>query len=91
MKVRVASSGEYVSLSRARWLVTARRARFLGTGELAILHGTAHAIPGAGGGTADETVVRWSAYSNVGLPNAARLSWLRGVRMNGAAMRSDER
>ncbi|MGH9541475.1 MAG: hypothetical protein ACRD2H_06300 [Terriglobales bacterium] len=55
------------------------------------MHGTAHAIPGAGGGTADETVVRWSAYSNVGLPNAARLSWLRGVRMNGAAMRSDER
>ena len=80
MKIRVAGSDEYVSLSRARWLVTARRARFFATGELQIFARAARR---------DETV-RWTAYSNVGLPNPARAKCLRGVLMNGAAMRTDE-
>lgn len=84
--IRVAEGGGYVSLSRARWLVAARRARFLGNGELLI----GASQDGGGDEAANEPRTRWTAYSNVGLPNPARVAWLRGVRMNGAAMRSDD-
>lgn len=89
MKVRVAGSDEYISLSRARWLVSARRARFLQPGELQILYGPAHATD-PGERVRDAHIVRWSAYSNLGLPNPAGMPWLRGVRMNGAALHTDD-
>lgn len=93
MKLRVHGSNEYVSLSRARWLVSARRARFVSPAEIQILYGAAHARPGAGAAArdaADQTLIAWSAYSSSGAANPTRSRWLRGVRMNGAVLRHDQ-
>lgn len=81
MKIGVAGSDEYVSLSRARWLVTDRRARFLEPDNSRFLR-----VRSAG----REETVRWTAYSRLGLPNPARAKYWRGVLMNGAAMRTNE-
>ncbi len=93
MKLRVHGTNEYVSLSRARWLVSARRARFVSAEELQILYGAAHARPGAGAAArdaADQTLVSWGAYSSSGAANPTCSRWLRGLRMNGAVLRHDQ-
>lgn len=93
MKLHVQGSDEYISLSRARWLVSARRARFVSPREIAILAGAIHAVPGAGAAAreaADATLIYWGAYSGSGAPNSTHSPWLRGVRMNGAVLRHDQ-
>lgn len=93
MKLRVQGSDEYVSLSRARWLVAARRAHFVSPREIAILYGGIHATPGAGAAareSADHTLIYWGAYSSSGAANPAHYPWLRGVRMNGAVLHHDQ-
>ncbi|MGH9535650.1 MAG: hypothetical protein ACRD2E_12420 [Terriglobales bacterium] len=93
MKLRVHGTDEFVSLSRARWLVSARRARFLSPREIQILYGAAHAVPGAGAAAreaADPALTHWAAYSGGGGANPARARWLRGWRMNGAVLRHDQ-
>jgi hypothetical protein len=87
---RVAIYGEfdqYVSLSRAKWLVSAHRARFLPSGHLQILHGRAHAEPGtapteAGNGPP----VRWTSYSGCQAQRKLAGPWSFGWRMNGGAI-----
>ncbi|MGH9489008.1 MAG: hypothetical protein ACRD17_00730 [Terriglobales bacterium] len=93
MKLRVHGTDEYISLSRARWLISARRARFVTAREIQITSGEIHAEPGAGAAArdaADTTLVYWGAYSGGGAPNPARSPWLRGLRMNGAVLRHDQ-
>jgi len=80
--------GTWVSRSRARWLISARRARILPSGELQILHGTAHARPAEGRDPIAETgpPVEWSAYSSAGVRNCSGIRWLDGYHMNGDAV-----
>jgi len=77
--------GTYVSGARARWLIQARRAEMSPSGCLRLLAGT----PGAGRGReSGETEKRttWSSYSGAGARNLSATAWLKGYRMNGAAI-----
>lgn len=88
-KFRVRVEGEpqqYVSLSRARWLVAARRARFLSSGNLQILYGTAHSEPGSAHAQESGPPIRWTEYSGSPVPKKISGPWRFGYRMNGGAV-----
>lgn len=73
--------GTYVSGARARWLLQARRAEVTGAGRLRLLGGPPQ---GKAAGRAER--MRWSSYSSAGVRNSSGQPWLKGYRMNGAAM-----
>lgn len=74
--------GTYVSGTRARWLIQARRARLV-NGKLQLPQGEG---PGGRGDGRREPRTVWSAYSSAGAPNRARIRWLSGYHMNGDAV-----
>lgn len=77
--------GVFVSGTRARWLLHARRAVLTGSGKL-------HLISADEGGARSKTEVRgrdrteWGAYSSSGARNCSGTRWLAGFHMNGDAL-----
>lgn len=92
-KLRVWGSDEYVSVSRARWLISGHRARIVAGAagpELAIVDGSAaHSTPRPPG-TYDPAdlrgLVRWTATSRPPELAAAPAAEHRGYRMAGAML-----
>jgi hypothetical protein len=78
---------EYISLSRARWLISARRARFMPSGELQILCGTAHSLDAPKANPDGEgPPIHWSEFSGEEKRRRLGTRWLSGYRMNGGAI-----
>ena len=77
--------GTYVSGTRARWLIQARRAEMSPSGCLRLLAGA------SGAGRGRESGVTESARRGPPIPEPAgetwsATAWLKGYRMNGAAI-----
>lgn len=77
--------GAYISGSRARWLLQARRACLGPSGRLRLLPGPA-AAPGGANRDEGGPRVLWSAYSSAGVRNRSGIGWLGGYRMNGGVI-----
>lgn len=74
--------GHFISGTRARWLLQARRARLTAGGKLQLISCEREGKPAREAGERTQ----WSAYSSSGARNFSGTRWLAGYHMNGDAV-----